>query len=104
MPSRFDPPGGPDPDPESRPSHKPIDGSKLCNVYCSQHGSPSVVYRNMRIKGATPLLEKDDGFARIGDFVELESASGQKVYVARFSIMALCERGAKFPGEFLPPK
>jgi len=104
MPSRFDPPGGPDPDPESRPSHKPIDGSKLCDVYCSQQGSPSVVYRNMRIKGATPLLEKDDGFARIGDFVELESASGQKVYVARFSIMALCERGAKFPGEFLPSK
>jgi hypothetical protein len=58
----------------------------------------------MRIKGATPLLEKDDGFARIGDFVELESSTGQKVYVARFSILALCEHGTPFPGEFFPPK
>jgi hypothetical protein len=104
MPSRFDPPTGPEPDPEFTPRHKPIDGSKFYDVYCSQHGSPSVVYRNMRIKGATPLLEKDDGFARIGDFVELESATGQKVYVARFSIMALCEHGTPFPGEFFSSK
>jgi hypothetical protein len=59
----------------------------------------------MRIKGATPLLEKDDGFfSRIGDFVELESPTGQSVYVTRFSVLALCEHGTPFPGEFFSPK
>ena len=62
------------------------------------------VYRIMKIKGMTPLLEKDDGFARIGDFVELESSTGQKVYVARYSILAFCEHGTRFPGEFISPK
>ena len=99
MPSRFDPP--PDPEPESKftPSHKPIDGSKRYDVYCAHNGSPFVAYRNVTIKGATPLLDKGDGFSRIGDFIELESASGQSVYVARFSILALCEHGTSFPGE-----
>jgi hypothetical protein len=104
MPSRFDPPTGPQPDPEFVPSHKPIDGSKRYDVYCAHQGSAFIVYRNMKIKGATPLLEKDEGFSRIGDFVELESATGKHVYVTRFSILALCEHGTPFPGEFVSPK
>ena len=105
MPSRFDPPTGPEPEPEFVPRHKPIDGSKRYDVYCAHHGSPSVVYRNMRIKGATPLLEKEDRiFSRIGDFIELESSTGQSVYVTRFSVLALCEHGTPFPGEFFSPK
>ena len=99
MPSRFDPPTGPGSDPEFVPTHKPIDGSKRYDIYCAQHGSPSVVYRNMVIKGATPLLDKGGGFSRIGDFVELETPDGRSVFVSRFSILALCEHGASFPGE-----
>jgi len=48
------------------------------------------------------LLEKEKGFSRIGDFIELESADGHSMYVARFSITALCEHGTPFPGEFIP--
>jgi hypothetical protein len=101
MPSRFDPP---QPDPEFVPRHKPNDGSKRYDVYCAHQSSPFIVYRNMRIKGATPLLEKDEGFSRIGDFIELESATEQRVYVTRFSVLALCEHGTPFPGEFVSPK
>ena len=99
MPSRFDPSTGPEPEPKFTPSHTPIDGSKQYDVYCVHNGSPFIVYRNVKIKGATPLLDKGDAFSRIGDFVELESAEGQRVYVARFSILALCEHGTSFPGQ-----
>ena len=99
MRSRFDPPTGPGSDPEFNPSHEPIDGSKRYDIYCAQNRSPLVVYRNMAIKGATPLLNKGDGLSRIGDFVELESVGAQRVYVARYSILALCEHGTPFPGE-----
>jgi len=102
MPSRFDPPTGPESEPEFTPSQKPIDGSKRYDVYCTQGGKAFVVYRNMKLKGATPLLEKEKGFSRIGDFIELESADGHSMYVARFSITALCEHGTPFPGEFIP--
>ena len=98
MPSRFDPPSGRESEPEFTPTHKPIDGSKRYDVYCAHHGSPFVVYKNVRIMGATPLLSNDEGISRIGDFVELEAEAGQSVYVARFSIQALCEHGTPFPG------
>jgi hypothetical protein len=101
MPSRFDPPTGPESEPEFTPSHKPIDGSKRYDIYCAQHGSPFVVYRNMTIKGATPLLDKGDGFSRIGDFVELALLDGRSVFVARYSILALCEHGTPFPAELV---
>jgi hypothetical protein len=99
MPSRFDPSSGPEPEPKFTPSHTPIDGSKQYDVYCVQHASPFIVYRNVKIKGATPLLDKGDALSRIGDFVELEAADGQRVYVARYSILALCEHGTSFPGK-----
>src|SRR5688500_1399375 len=99
MPSRIDPSTDPEPEPKFTPSHAPIDGSKRYDVYCAFQGSPFVVYRNVKIKGATPLLDKGDAFSRIGDFVELESAEGHSVYAARFSIIALCEPGKPFPGE-----
>lgn len=98
MPSRLDPPSGPESEPEFTPTHKPIDGSKRYDIYCAQNGNPLIVYRNVRIKGATPLLDKGDGFSRIGDFVELEAEVGQSVYLSRFSILALCEHGTPFPG------
>jgi hypothetical protein len=99
MPSRFDPSAGPEPEPKFTPSHTPIDGNKRYDVYCAQHGSPFVVYRNVKIKGATPLLDKGDALSRIGDFVDLELVEGESVYVARYSILALCEHGLPFPGE-----
>jgi hypothetical protein len=100
MPSRFDP----ESEPKFTPSHKPIDGSKRYDIYCAQHGSPFIVYRNVTLKGATPLLDKGDGYSRIGDFVELETEPGHSVYVARYSILALCEHGTQFPGELVSLK
>jgi hypothetical protein len=40
----------------------------------------------------------------LGDFIELEPADGQKVYVARYSVIKFCEPGTtpnaeKVPGE-----
>jgi hypothetical protein len=104
MPSRFDPPTGSESESEFTPSSQPIDGSKHYDIYCAQNGTPFVVYRNVTIKGATPLLDKGAGFSRIGDFVELEPAAGPKLYVARYSIIAICEHGTPFPGELVSLK
>jgi hypothetical protein len=98
MPSRFDPPAGSESEPEFTPSHKPINGSKRYDVYCAQNGSPFLVYRGVRVKGMTPLLDQGEKFTRIGDFVELETEDGSSVYVARFSVLALCEHKVTFPG------
>jgi hypothetical protein len=104
MPSRFDLPTGPES--ESEPSATPtgIDGSKRYDIYCTQYGSPLVVYRNVLIKRMTPLLAKGDSLARIGDFVELESADGRCFFVSRMSLIALCEHGMPFPGELVSLK
>ena len=101
MPSRFDLPPGPESEPESGPATTGIDGSKRYDIYCTQYGSPFVVYRNVLIKRMTPLLARGDSLARIGDFVELESAEGRCFFVSRMSLIALCEHGMAFPGELV---
>jgi hypothetical protein len=101
MPSRFDPSAGPEAEPDPGPPQKGIDGSKRYDVYCAHQGQPFIVYRNVMIKRTTPLLAKGDTFARIGDFVELESVDGRSFFVSRFTLLALCEHGMPFPGELV---
>jgi ATP-dependent Clp protease ATP-binding subunit ClpA len=69
-----------------------LDTNKRYDVYCSE-GNQVVVYRNALVKGARELFGR--GHPDIAaEFLELEQANGQKIFVARFSIIKLAETGS----------
>ena len=90
MPSRFDQPPDPKPQP---PETLPVDTSKRYDVYCNPHGQPTVVYRNVLFKRERSLFSRGDHFDRIGQYVELELLDGRPVFVSRMSVIAFCEPG-----------
>jgi ATP-dependent Clp protease ATP-binding subunit ClpA len=84
---------------EMQPNEKPstpqcdsIDTSKRYDVYCTEQTQEVVVYRNALFKGAKSLFPKhqDDS---LSEFVELEQADGQTIFLARYTIIKFCEPG-----------
>jgi ATP-dependent Clp protease ATP-binding subunit ClpA len=69
-----------------------VDTSKRYDVYCTEQTQEVVVYRNALFKGAKSLLPKhqDDS---LSEFVELEQADGQTIFIARYSVIKFCEPG-----------
>ena len=67
-----------------------VDTSKRYDVYCTEQTHEVVVYRNALFKGAKSLLPKhqDDS---LSEFVELEQADGQTIFIARYSVIKFCE-------------
>jgi hypothetical protein len=91
MPSRFDPP----PDPKPQPSEMlPLDLTKRYDVYCSPHAQPTVVYRDVLFKRERCIFVPKDQFDRFSHYVELELPDGRPVFVSRMSIIAFCEAGS----------
>ena len=82
--------------PQNEPKPRPpqsdiIDISKRYDVFCTE-GDQVVVYRNTLIKGRKSLLKHRD-YEAFSEFLELEQASGQVVFVARRSVIKFCEHG-----------
>ena len=69
-----------------------LDSRKRYDVYCRERNQELVVYRNALFKGTKKLLQtnQDDN---LSEFVELEQADGQTIFVARSSIIKFCEHG-----------
>jgi hypothetical protein len=93
--------------PQKAESPKPrrdlVDTSKRYDVYCTEQTHEVVVYRNALFKGAKSLLPKhqDDS---LSEFVELEQADGQTIFIARYSVIQFCEPGVTPNPENLPGK
>jgi hypothetical protein len=68
-----------------------IDTNKRYDVYCSERNQDIVVYRNALFKGVRRLFQEDRDW--LADFIELEQADGQQVFVARHSVIKFCEPG-----------
>jgi ATP-dependent Clp protease ATP-binding subunit ClpA len=75
-----------------RAQSESIDTTKRYDVYCTEQTQEVVVYRNALFKGAKGLFSKhrDDS---LSEFVELEQADGQIIFIARYSIIKFCEHG-----------
>jgi ATP-dependent Clp protease ATP-binding subunit ClpA len=86
-------------DPEAG-SGKPdsVATSQRYDVYCTERSTEIVVYRNALFKGSKRLLSSDS----MGQFIELELADGQAIFVSRFSVIKFCEPGATPGGETVP--
>ena len=72
-----------------------VDVSKRYDVYCREQDH-AVVYRNALFKGIKTLFQKGQ-FDAFSEFMELEQADGQTIFVARSSVIKFCEHGVQ-PG------
>jgi ATP-dependent Clp protease ATP-binding subunit ClpA len=86
-----------------KPQRDLVDTSKRYDVYCTEQTQEVVIYRNALFKGAKSLFPKhqDDS---LSEFVELEQADGQTLFVARYSIIKFCDAGATPTPETIPSK
>ena len=72
---------------------EPVDTAQRYDVYCLEPNEKTVVYRNVQFKGHKSLFPRND-YDHASDFVELEQADGQKVFVAKSTITRFCSPGA----------
>jgi ATP-dependent Clp protease ATP-binding subunit ClpA len=79
-------------DESSKAQHDLVDTSKRYDVYCTEQTQQVVVYRNALFKEAKSLFPKH-GDDSLSEFVELEQADGQTIFLARYSIIKFCEPG-----------
>jgi len=90
------------------PSQKPaepepaIDTSRRYDIYCTEPGQGVVVYRNARFKEAGNLLPSPGMRGGFSQFVELEQANGQSVFISRGAIFRFCAPGTQLMPEPLP--
>jgi ATP-dependent Clp protease ATP-binding subunit ClpA len=68
-----------------------VDPTKRYDVYCAERDQV-MVYQNALFKGAKRLFPNDQ-LGITADFIELEQADSQTVFVARSSIVKFCEHG-----------
>lgn len=80
-----------------------IDTSKRYDVYCTEQNQQVVVYRNALFKGIKKLFLGNQ-YVTMSEFVELEQANGETVFLSRFSVMKFCEHGTTPGGETIPGK
>ena len=79
---------------------EPINASKRYDVYCSERNQ-EVVYRNALFKGIKRLFQtREYDFA--SEFVELEQANGQTIFLSRHSIIKFHEPGTAPAGKKIP--
>jgi hypothetical protein len=85
----------------TKPQRDLVDTSKRYDVYCTEQTQEVVIYRNALFKGAKSLFpkHKDD---TLSEFVELEQADGQTVFLARYSVIKFCAPGATPSPETAP--
>ncbi len=69
-----------------------VDTSKRYDVYCMERDHEIVVYRNALLKGVKTLFQTDQ-FDRSSQFIELEQANGQTMFLAKNSLIKFCEHG-----------
>ena len=84
----------------TKPKPDLVDISKRYDVYCAERYEEMVVYRSALFKGVKKLF-LGDGDA-LADFIELEQADGQKVHVAKYSVIKFCEPGTTPNAEKVP--
>jgi len=89
----------PSPGTNPLPPEPQIDISKRYDVYCFEPDRQIVVYRNALFKGTATLLPHPGGRMHFPDYIELEQANGQSMFLPRSSIFRFCLPGTTFVGE-----
>jgi Clp amino terminal domain, pathogenicity island component len=69
-----------------------VDTTRRYDVYCVEWGREIVVYRNALFKSARGLFARGPS-DRLSDFLELEQANGQTIFIRRTAVIRFCEPG-----------
>jgi len=69
-----------------------IDTSKRYDVYCTERNQQVVVYRNALFKGTKKLFSCGE-YDTFSEFLEIEQADGQTIFIGRSSVIKFCEHG-----------
>ena len=80
-----------------------IDTSKRYDVYCSDLTGGALVYRNVLFKSRKRILSVQQ-FDAGCEFLELEQANGNCVFLGMFTVQRFCEHGVEPVFEVLPTK
>ncbi len=80
-----------------------IDTSKRYDVYCTERNQEVVVYRNALFKDIRKLFSGNQ-YDTVSEFLELEQANGETIFLSRFSVVKFCEHGKTPGGETIPGK
>ena len=82
--------------PQNTASPKPqpdaVDTSKRYDVYCREQNQEIVVYRNALFKSRKSLFKRGQHDA-LSEFLEIEQAGGQTIFISGFSVIKFCEHG-----------
>jgi hypothetical protein len=87
--------------PEPEPQ---IDVSKRYDIYCFEAAQKMVVYRNALFKSVGSLLTPPGNRPGFPQFVEVEQANGQSVFISRSSVFRFCAPGTELVAEPVAPK
>ena len=80
-----------------------IDTSKRYDVYCAERNQEVVIYRNALFKSIKKLFSGNQSDT-MSEFVELEQANGETIFLSRFSVVKFCEHGTTPGGQTIPGK
>ena len=80
-----------------------IDASKRYDVYCAEQNGEMAVYRKALFKGVKKLFQTR-AYDFTPEFIELEQADGQTIFIARTFVIKFCEHGVTPDAETLSPK
>jgi len=86
-----------------KPQRDSVDTSKRYDVYCTERDQEVVVYRNALFKG-TKALHPGNRYNTLAQFIEMEQADGQIVFIALYSVIKFCEPGVAPNPEIVPGK
>jgi len=86
-----------------KPQGDSVDTSKRYDVFCRERNQEVVIYRNALFKGRKNLLKRGD-HDFLSEFLELEQADGQIVFIARSSVIKFCEHGVTPSPDITPGK
>lgn len=75
-----------------KPQGNAIDTTRRYDLYCTERTQEIVVYRNVLFKGTRDLFKRDQYDIR-SDYLEIEQADGQTIFIARSSVIKFCEHG-----------
>jgi hypothetical protein len=87
----------------AKPSLDAVDLEKRYDIYVHEVAPHLVVYRNARFCGMKGLAQR--GRLDFGsEFIEIQQANDQKLFLRRHSVVKFCEPGTTLTMEQLQPK
>jgi hypothetical protein len=86
-----------------KPHDDLIDTSKRYDVYCAEPNQQIAIRRNVLFKSAKKLFPISS-YDSLAVYIELEQADGQRIFIARSSIIKFCEHAAPADPGAVPDK